>query len=76
MNGDFAEWLKKHRVFSRAMVVVGTVMLWRASEWGMNFAVSSTRAGADIAAIIAAVGVPATFYAGWAFKVYAENKLP
>ena len=58
------------------MLIVSGVMLWRVSEWGMSFAASCLKTGVEIAAIIAAVQVPATFYAGWAFKIYAENKLP
>ena len=67
MITEFDQWLKKYRIFSRIMVIVGVVMIWRLQEWGMAFAISSARTGVEIAAILAAVQVPATFYAGWAF---------
>ena len=56
------------------MVIVGVVMIWRLQEWGMVFAISSARTGVEIAAILAAVQVPATFYAGWVFKMYQDGK--
>ena len=56
------------------MLVVSSVMLWKVSEWGMGFASSCVKTGAELAAIIAAVQVPATFYAGWVFKMYQDGK--
>ena len=71
---DIDKWLSRFRVRSTAMLIVSGVMLWRVSEWGMGFADSCLRTGVEIAAIIAAVQVPATFYAGWVFKMYQYGK--
>lgn len=51
-------------------------MLIDAARWGMWFAVSNPRNGMEIAAILAAIQAPAALFAGWAFKIYQENKLP
>lgn len=67
-------WLSRIRIRSTLMLIVSGLMLWRVSEWGMSFAGSCLKNGAEVAAIIAAVGVPATFYAGWVFKMYQEGK--
>ena len=71
---DIDKWLSRFRVRSTAMLIVSGVMLWRVSEWGMGFAASCLKTGVEIAAIIAAVQVPATFYAGWVFKMYQDGK--
>lgn len=51
-------------------------MLIDAARWGMWFAVGNPRNGMEIAAILAAIQAPAALFAGWAFKIYQENKLP
>ena len=67
-------WLNKYRVRSTIILSIAMWMLIDAARWGMNFAVVSTRDGMQIAAILAAIQAPATFFAGWAFKIFQENK--
>ena len=71
---DIDQWLSRLRIRSTIMLVVSSMMLWRVSEWGMTFAASCVKTGVEVAAIIAAVQVPATFYAGWVFKMYQDGK--
>lgn len=69
-----AEWLKKYRIRSSLILLFSTWMLHRVAEWGMLFASESGRPGLEVAAILAAVQVPATYYAGQAFKIFQETK--
>jgi len=68
-------WLKKYRIFSRLTVIYAMYLLYQVSAWGMTFAALSLKSGVEIAAILAAVQVPATYFAGWAFKIHSENKV-
>ena len=67
-------WLRRYRIRSTLIVGIATWMMIRVAEWSMRFAATSTRSGVEIAAILAAVQVPATFYAGYAFKIFQTTK--
>lgn len=73
MNG-VSLWLNKYRVRSSIVLSVAIYMLVDIQRWGMSFASSSTLSGVETAAVLAAAQVPATFFAGWAFKVFQETK--
>lgn len=49
-------------------------MLVDCQMWAKHFAVTSQLDGLGTAAVIAAVTGPATFLAGWAFKIMQETK--
>ena len=68
------EWLNKYRVRSTLITGIATWMLFEAARWGMWFATGNDRNGLEIAAIVAAIQAPATFYAGWAIKNMQETK--
>lgn len=68
------EYLERHHVRATILMALAMYMLMDVSRWGMLFAVSSKLTGLETAAIIAAAQAPATFFAGWVFKIYAENK--
>lgn len=72
-TGDLATWIKRHNILSLITNASALLMLNRVSEWGMAYANSSTKSGTEIALVIAAVGVPATSFAGWVYKTYKEN---
>ena len=67
-------WLRRNRIRSTLIVGIATWMMIRVAEWSMLFAATSTRNGVEIAAILAAVQVPATLYAGYAFKIFQTTK--
>lgn len=67
-------WLNRYRVRSTIILSIAMWMLIDAARWGMWFAVDNSRAGLEIAAILTAIQAPATFFAGWAFKIFQENK--
>ena len=67
-------WLNKYRVRSTAVMAVAVYMLVEIQRWGMAFSANSTLPGTDVALILAAGQVPATFFAGWAFKIFQETK--
>ena len=73
-NMDISTWLNRHRVRSTLVLTVAMWMLIDAAKWSMWFASGNPRDGLEIAAIITAVSGPATLLAGWAFKVFQENK--
>ena len=68
------EWLNKYRIRSTLITGIATWMLIEAARWSMWFATGNDRNGLEIAAIVAAIQAPATFYAGWAFKIMQETK--
>ena len=74
MDNKIDQILQRIRFRSTVMLIVAVDMLWRVSEWGMDFASICNKTGADIAMITAAVQVPATFFAGFVFKLYQEGK--
>lgn len=74
MFADLDKTLQRLRLRSTSMLIIAVVMLWRVSEWGMSFSSISDKSGVDIAAIIAAVQIPATLYAGFVFKLYQDGK--
>lgn len=75
-SGGFDQWLKRYRVRSTLILSVAMWMLIDAARWGMWFAVGNPRSGVEVAAILAAIQTPATVFAGWAFKIYSETKIP
>lgn len=70
------DWMRRYRVRSTVMMLAGIAMLIWVTAWGMSFADTSPRSGAEIALITAAIQVPATYYAAFAFRIYSETKLP
>lgn len=56
------------------MVAIAMWMLIDCQMWAKHFAVTSSLDGLGIAAVIAAVTGPATFLAGWAFKIMQDTK--
>ena len=68
------ELLDRHHVRSTIVLGIASWMTIELQNWSYQFAATSTRSGVEIAAILAAVGIPATAYAGFAFKWWLENK--
>ena len=67
------QWIdRNHSTMAWIILMTALAMLLRVTEWSLAFAASSVRTGVEIASITAAVQVPATYYAGWAFKTFAE----
>lgn len=67
-------WLNDYRVRSTLILSIAMWMLIDAARWGMWFATDNERNGLEIAAILAAIQTPASVFAGWAFKIFQENK--
>ena len=74
MSVEVALWLNRYRVRSTLVVSLSLYMLWDVQTWGMAFAAMSKLPGLETAAILAAVQGPATLLAGYAFKIFQENK--
>ena len=72
---SFDQWMKRYRIRSTIILTIAMWMLIDAARWGMWFAVGNPRNGLEIAAILTAIQAPATFFAGWAFKIYTEGKM-
>ena len=71
------DWVDTRRIFRRCCVIWCLWMTWRITEWSMGFAEASTaRTGIDIAAIIAAVGVPIAALQGLVVRDYFESRSP
>ena len=69
-------WLKKYRIFSRTLVLMSFIQMLWITWWGTRFAATSSLPGLEIAAVLAAVQVPATALFSSVYRTYAETKLP
>ena len=65
-------WIERNHLWPRAVVLTAIGMLVWVTNWSIQYANSKTGAGADVALVIAAVQVPASFYAKWAFETYKD----
>lgn len=68
------EYLERHHVRATILMGLAMYMLIDVARWGMLFAATSKLPGLETAAIIAAAQSPAALFAGWVFKIYAENR--
>lgn len=68
------EYLERHHVRATILMGLAMYMLIDVARWGMLFAATSKFQGLETAAIIAAAQAPAALFAGWVFKIYAENR--
>lgn len=68
------EYLERHHVRATILMVLAMYMLIDVARWSMLFAATSKFPGLETAAIIAAAQSPAALFAGWVFKIYAENR--
>ena len=66
--------LNRYRVVRITTLIVAIWMTWEVSRWSMWFATGNERNGVEIAAILAAVQAPVTFFAGFVFKAYVEGR--
>ena len=71
-TGTLGEWIDKNHLWPRAVVLTAISMLTWVTHWSIQYANSKNLAGADVALVIAAVQVPASFYAKWAFETYKD----
>ena len=65
-------WIERNHLWPRAVVLTAIGMLVWVTNWSIQYVNSKTGAGADVALVLAAVQVPASFYAKWAFETYKD----
>jgi len=70
----FLDFLDARMVMRRFAFVLVLAMTWRALDWTMSFAATSTRPGMDVAAIIAAVWAPLSTLQGAIFHLYNNGR--
>ena len=73
---NFVKWCDARNFVSvRSFVLYITVwMTWEAFNWAAVFATTTTKEGADVSLIIAAVTAPISVLQGFVFKVYSESR--
>jgi hypothetical protein len=73
---NFIKWADtKNFISVRSFVLYVTVwMTWLAFDWATTFATTTTKTGADVALIIAAVTAPISALQGFVFTVYAKSR--
>ena len=67
------EWLNRNHIRSTLVLVLSLAMLVWVTNWSMVFANTKVLNGSEglgAAAVIAAVQVPASFFAKWAFEIF------
>jgi len=74
MSEGVSIWLNKYRVRSSLVLSYSMYLLQDIQTWSKAFASTSSLAGMEIAAILAAAQAPAFLLVGWAFKIFQENK--
>ena len=70
--GGIEAWMNRNHVRSTTVLWSSVAMLIWVTWWSMRYANSSYDSGADVALVIAAVQVPASFYAKWAFETFKD----
>lgn len=70
----FWDWVDDRGVVRRGVLGVTLYLTWHSYHWASAFAVDSSRSGADIAMIIAAVLAPITVLQGHAFRAYIDSR--
>ena len=68
----FSDLMQRNHIKSTAVLISAIYFLWYVTQWSFGFAASKLYDGTGTAAIIAAVQVPASFYAKWAFDTYKD----
>jgi hypothetical protein len=71
------DFIDQRGVIRRTITAAAIFMLWKAGENSFTYAMAALAAGkadAGVAAVIAAIGVPATAFAGYVFKAYLESR--
>lgn len=74
---QFWDWVDTRGVIRRVVMFVSMYMLWVQGHWAYDYAVAALAAGkgdAGTAAVIAAIGAPATALVGYVFKNYLDSR--
>ncbi len=71
-QGGIEAWMNRNHVRSTSVLMTSVGMLMWVTWWSMKYANSNGGTGADVALVIAAVQVPASFYAKWAFETFKD----
>lgn len=72
--GAIWDWIDRRQIIRRAMTLGTFWLTVDTMRWFLVFAETSPRTGTDIAAIIAAIGVPLAGLQGWMFQRYAGHQ--
>lgn len=72
---EFWNWVDSRAVVRRVMTLGTFGMTIWVIQWSMVFAMTSTRSGADVAMIIAAIVVPLNTLQGFMFSSYSKGRV-
>lgn len=72
--GGFVKLLDKYSVGRRLTLYITLYATTDSYLWAKNFALTSTRTGLEVAAIITAVLTTVTALQGWVFRLYNEAR--
>ena len=73
---NIERWIDKYHLRSTATLALALWMLYWVTTWSMEYASNALvgrSSGTDVAAVIAAVQVPASFFAKWAFETFTNR---
>lgn len=68
------DFIDKHQIIRRAIVLWIVVLTSRVMEWTIDFAWQSSRPGLEVAAIIAAIWAPMSVLQGFVLNVYSKGR--
>lgn len=70
----FWDWVDNRNIVHRLILFLTVGLTAKASLWGADYAWHSTRTGADVAMIVAAVTAPITALMKFVFDTYSEKR--
>lgn len=68
----FLDFIDNRVVVRRIVLFITLWLTWDSYKWAALFAVTTDKAGVEVAAIIAAVTAPISVLQGFIFKVYTD----
>lgn len=72
----FWDWVDSRYIFRRMILIYTMWMTYISYEWAAQFAATTTKTGAEVGLIVAAVTAPITALQGYSFRLYILGRHP
>ena len=72
----FWDWVDNRYIFRRLILVYTMWLTYVSYEWAAHFAMTTTKTGAEVGLIVAAVTAPITALQGYSFRLYILGRYP
>ena len=68
------DWINQHYIIRRLLLLFTGYMTWDSYQWAANFAMTTTKTGAEVGLIVAAVTAPVSLLLGQVAKIYSDGR--